>query len=401
MIMNLIIVKDKNTQKKFLDVPRKLYKNDPNWVCPLDTQIESLFDPKESRILQKGGEAVRYVLEDAQGRLTGRIAAFINPGYKDSWDQPTGGIGFFECINNQEAANLLFDKSREWLQKRGMEAMDGPINFGANHSNWGLLVDGFVQQGLGMNYNFPYYRQLFENYGFKIFYEQYTYHIDRNKPFPERFWRIAEWISNKPHHDVKYFSYKEIDKFSRDFSHIYNNTWPSFKKDFEPLHPDEIKDFWLKIKLFVEEEYITFGYIKDEPVAFFITIPDINQVLKYLDGRLNVINKLKLFYYTKINNKITRIRGFVFGIIPKYQKTGIDSVLYLYMDKALKRKGKIKEVELSWVGDFNPHMRKMWQRYGATKAKTFITYRYLFDRNAEFKRYPIPETKIKDTLEED
>ena len=175
--MNIIEVLTPADKTDFIDFPKRLYKNDPFWVCPLDSMVEALFDPLKNNAFSNG-EAKRWILKDNNGKLLGRIAAFIDMKRSAANSQPTGGIGFFEVVENKEAAFSLFDTAKAWLKSKGMEAMDGPINFGENDNNWGLLVDGFMQQGFGMPYNKKYYRSFFENYGFKNYFEQYSYHRD-------------------------------------------------------------------------------------------------------------------------------------------------------------------------------------------------------------------------------
>ena len=137
--MRLVVVSDKKTRKDFLRVPKILYRKDPFWVCPLDRDTEVVFDPGKNKLFS-GGNARRWILLGDNNQLSGRIAAFYNRDLSSRNKQPTGGIGWFECINDQGAANMLFDAARDWLKSEGMEAMDGPINFGSNESNWGLLV---------------------------------------------------------------------------------------------------------------------------------------------------------------------------------------------------------------------------------------------------------------------
>jgi hypothetical protein len=204
--MQIIEVNDRKTRREFLKVPKVLYKDDPYWVCPLDRETESIFNKDENSFFTHG-EAIRWIMKDEQGNFAGRVAAFINKNKAFSFQQPTGGMGFFECINSREAAFLLFDTCRSWLEARGMQAMDGPINFGENDVNWGLLVDGFIHPGLGMNYNPPYYRDLFESYGFKFYFEQVSNHLDLTKKFPDRFWKIADWIRNKPEYRFAHFTF--------------------------------------------------------------------------------------------------------------------------------------------------------------------------------------------------
>src|SRR5699024_6840886 len=164
--MQIIEVTDKRTQKEFLQLPVRLYKHEQNWIRPLDKDIEKVFDPTKNKYFEHG-ECTRWILVNDQQETIGRVAAFIDRKTANTFDQPTGGMGFFECINDKEAAFLLFDTCKEWLEARNMEAMDGPINFGDRMNWWGLLVDGFYEPNYGMFYHFPYYQQLFEAYGFQ------------------------------------------------------------------------------------------------------------------------------------------------------------------------------------------------------------------------------------------
>ena len=231
--MQLTEVIDKRLAKEFIRVNVEINKNDPNYIQPLDKDINEVFDPAKNKTFRQG-EAIRWILKDDEGKLIGRIAAFTNRKYKNKGDDvPVGGIGFFDCINDQLAADMLFDVSKHWLLQQGMEAMDGPINFGERDQWWGLVVQGFQEPLYGMNYNPPYYVNFFEKYGFKTQYEQITNHVDAHKPFPERFTKIAEWVSQKPGYEFKHFKASEIERFADDFMEIYNDGW----KDFENFVP--------------------------------------------------------------------------------------------------------------------------------------------------------------------
>ena len=169
-------VTSRRAAREFLDLPKRLYRDEPHWICPLDSDIENRFRPQTNELLHDG-EAIRWIALDERGRAVGRIAAFYNRELvKASEYQPTGGCGFFESIDDQRVADLLFDAARDWLAARGLEAMDGPINFGDRDSWWGLLVKGFEFTPLYCNpYNFEYYVRLFENYGFQNYFNQHTY----------------------------------------------------------------------------------------------------------------------------------------------------------------------------------------------------------------------------------
>ncbi len=392
MEYSILKVENQKHAHQFLDVAREIYKNDSNWVCPLDFEIEGIFDPSKNKFFQHG-EASRWILLDKNKKYLGRIAAFINENKVNQWEQATGGIGFFECVNNQIAANKLFDTTKKWLIERDIKAMDGPINFGENFNHWGLLVDGFSQQAYGMPYHHQYYKELFENYGFKVFFKQYTYHLDITIPFPERFWRIAERVVNKPDIECLHFNYANKKKFLNDLVEIYNDTWQTVKKDATAIDYKELDTMLSEAKDIIEEKFIWFVYKNNEPAAFFIMFPDVNQILKHLNGKLNFINKLKFAYY-KWTKTITRSRVLVMGVKPQFQRMGLESAIFYQLKKVFDGMPHYNEIELSWVGDYNPRMIKLFENTGAKHKKTHITYRFLFDKNAKFERMPIPDSKL-------
>ena len=392
--MKIIEVTDRKTRRDFLNTARIFYRRDPFWVCPLDKIVENTFDPQKNRYFTKGN-ARRWILKDNTNRFIGRIAAFYYRPYSDKNKQPTGGIGFFECINDQVAANLLFDTAKEWLLKEGFQAMDGPINFGENDNYWGLLVDGFIHPGMGMQYNFPYYRNLFETYGFRTYYEQFTYHINLTVEFPERFWKIAEWVLKKPNFSFVNVDLREVDRFINDLVKIVNEAWPSFKEDFIPLNPEVIRREFINLKSVVDEDFIWFIYHQDEPIGFFLFFPDLNMILKHLNGKLHLINLLR-FYYYKNTRTIKRVRAIAAGIVPRFQGMGLESAVFYKLRDVFRKRRWFTEIEISWVSDTNPKMRSVYEAVGSKLSKKHITYRYLFDRNAEFVRF-MPEVieKIK------
>ncbi len=382
-------VTGKRLKKAFLKVPRIIYCDDNTWVCPLDKEIESIFDPGKN-VYFKHGEATRWVLYDHQNLLIGRVAAFIDRHTASKQDQPTGGMGFFECIDDHKAANLLFDTTKEWLKERGMEAMDGPINFGETDKYWGLLVEGFTHPSYEITYNHKYYQELFESYGFRTYFKQEGFHLNVQEELPPRFKRIAEWIAQKPEYEFKHLEWNNIDQFGKDFVEVFNVAWASFKENFEPLEVTYIKKAIKKAKAIIDPDFIWIAYNKGKPIAIYLMYPDVNMILKHLNGKLTPAALIK-FLYLKKRKTMTRARGVLMGVIPAFQGRGVEAGIILNLVKAFKRKPHYTEIEFSWVGDFNPKMRKIFMSVGSVSAKHYITYRYLFDRNLEFKRYPIPE----------
>jgi GNAT superfamily N-acetyltransferase len=398
IIMKTIEVISPTQKKQFHQVPRKLYLKSEAWVSPLDNEMEDIFNPEKNNAF-KEGDACRWLLTDNHGKLIGRVAAFYQEGKTDLEQRPIGGMGFFESVENKNAAFLLFNTAREWLEKKGMKAMDGPVNFGENDSHWGLLVEGFTHPGFGMPFHKPYYRSLFEEYGFQNYFEQYSYHLDLTQVtrFPERFEKIAKWVSKKPGYSFRHFTFKETDTFIAAMVEVYNETWAVFKKDFIPLDHKKLKSSFEKAKFIIDEELAWFAYHEDEPVAFFIIFPDINQILRHLDGKLDPWGMLKFWWFKK-RGAMNRMRAVVAGVKPKYQNLGLETVIFYELFKVFRKKSFYKELELSWVGDFNPKMRSMYEAIGAKQAKTHITYRYYFEEGIKVKRY-MDEKKIRDEAE--
>jgi hypothetical protein len=389
--MKIIRVNDRKTKKDFITTAKVIYKDDKTWICPLDNDIKAIFDPAKNTYYRHG-EAERWILVDDKNNLTGRIAAFIDANLSRSYEQPTGGMGFFECINDKPSAFILFDTAKNWLKSKGMEAMDGPINFGETDKYWGLLVNGFTHPSFDVPYNHSYYQDLFESYGFKTYYKMEGFHLDIAKPLSERFLKIARWVSEKPGYEFRHFTWKDQDKFTHDFAKVFNEAWASFKVHFEPLDPEYIRGVLRKAKAIVDEEFIWLAYFDGKPIAIYLMFPDLNQILKYLNGKLDPISIIR-FFYLKKHKMMTRAKGLLMGVIPKYQGLGIESAFILNISKVFEKKPHYKEIEFSWVADFNPKMRKIFISVGSIPVKNYITYRYLFDRNKEFKRYPIPEIK--------
>jgi hypothetical protein len=382
--MEIVEVTGNKDIDAFHQVPVGIYSNDPNYIPLLRPMVEDTFNPLKNDKFREGN-ACRWILKN-NNEFIGRIAAFYDQSYASGYEQPTGGCGFFECTDDQKAANLLFDTARNWLKDHGMEAMDGPVNYGENFFNWGLLVENFQPQTFGMTYNPPFYRKLFENYGFQTFYEQYSYSLDITNPdLPDRFWKIAAWVTKKPGYTYRHFSFDDEDKLIRDFVEIHRKAW-SGHSNYKPAKFEQLKELINQSKFLLDEEFIWYVYHHDEPVAFYMMIPDVNQILKKINsGKLNLLNILKLIYY-KRKNIITRCRVIVLGVIPQFQRLGIESGIFYQLKQVMLRKPWYKDMEMSWIADFNPRMIALFKSFGADKSFTHLTLRYLFDRNKEFKR---------------
>jgi hypothetical protein len=385
--MQLFPVSDNASAREFLKVPLIIYKDDPHFIQPLDKDINDVFDPKKNKAF-RFGECQRWLLKDEDGNLIGRIAAFVYKKYKNKGDeQKTGGVGFFECIDNQDAADMLFDVSKHWLMQRGMEAMDGSINFGERDRWWGVVVKGFKPPIYLMNYNLPYYQKLFENYGFKNFYNQVCWHMFVDTQLNNKFMEQAEKYNALPEFSVVHVKKNNLKKFADDFCEVYNKAWSRHEGN-KQMNKEVAFKMFKSMKPVIDEKLIWFVYHRNEPIAFWINIPELNQIFKRFHGKFGLIEKLKLLWLRRkgVNNKFT---GVVFGVIPEFQGMGIDYYMIVEGAKVIQTKTKYQELELQWQGDFNPRILNMSKHIGAKESRLLTTYRYLFDRGKEFKRHPI------------
>ncbi len=387
--MKIVPVDDPALEKAFLQVPLDINKNNPDFIQPLNQDVESVFDPEKNKLFRRG-KAKRWLLIQKNGQYAGRIAAFVNPQYRSKGDTgPVGGFGFFDCINEQHAANLLFETAKSWLTENGMIAMDGPINFGERDKFWGMLAEGFQPPPYGMNYNPPYYKQLFENFGFQVFYNQLCFRMDvagSATQLQPKFYEAHKKFASDPSFQARMISKNNLDKYAIDFCKIYNQAWAKHEGNKEMAEKQAIRLF-RSMKSIMDEKIAWITYHNEAPVAMWINIPDLNQIFRLFKGKLNWFNKLSLLYHLKTGT-CNRFIGIIYGITPEFQGTGIDYYMIVEAEKVIKKQGRYKELELLWQGDFNQKMINISRNLGATESRRLITWRYMLDPSHNFKRHP-------------
>lgn len=387
--MKILEVTTPKEATEFLTLPVSLYKDERHWIRPLDKDIESVFNPKSNKAFRHG-TCIRWILLNDQHETIGRVAAFINQKTVTKGnDQPTGGMGFFECINNREAAFLLFSQCREWLAARGMEAMDGPINFGNRDRWWGLLIEGFENEPNYLcNYNFPYYKDFFEAYGFKVYFYQLTFHRSVAGPLSPKLAVKAELAAKDPDYEFRYLRKDELKKLPDYIHTVYNKAWANRFENPE-LTLSQAQLIVKQMKPIMDRRLLYFGFYRGEPVSFFLSLPEINQIFKYVDGKLNLIGKLKFIWHTLLRTN-RKAFGILFGVAPEHQGKGLDGAMIMESRRVLQDEYKrYDSYEMNWIGDFNPKMINIVDQVGASINKKHATYRKLFDETKPFKRSPI------------
>jgi hypothetical protein len=381
--MKIIIAQNDALMLDFIKMPLSIYKGDKNYIRPLDKDIKSVFNKEENKTF-KTGECEAWLLEQ-NGTYIGRIAVFVNKKYKQ--DIPTGGFGFFECINDQTAADFLLNAAKDWLQKRGMVAMDGPINFGERDNWWGLQIGGYQEPLYKMNYNPVYYKALLENFGMEIYYNQLCFGINRDDQYDPKFDRIAALYEKRSDITAKHMDKNNLDKFAEDFVIIYNKAFAGHGEG-KTMDIRVAKKTFATMKPVMDEKISWFAYHNDEPVAMWLNLPDLNQYFKHFNGKLGLIEKLRFLYMQKFM-KVDRFLGVVYGIVPEWQGKGVDAFMIGECRKYVVSTKAYNYFEMQWIGDFNPKMINLASSLNAKEIRRLATYRFLFDRTIPFQRMRI------------
>lgn len=385
MNLSLVSVLEKHTIKEFIEFPVRLNESNPEYIRPLDDEIEKVFSKEKNKFFRHG-ECERFIcIDTTTNKTVGRFAVFHHSKYLQN--QPTGGIGFIDFIDDKEVSQFIFDAAKKWLQDRGKEAMDGPINFGERDAWWGLLVEGFHAPLYNMNYNLPYYQKHFEDYGFQVYFHQLCFGREVNDKINEKFRSSHARISEIPGIHTECITTKNLEKYANDFVEIYNKAWAAHGQG-KQLEKRQGIAIFKSMKQVLDPNISFIVYEKEKPIAMWVNLPDLNQWFKYLNGKFSLFHKLKFLYhkYTSFNPKMV---GLVFGIIPEWQKKGVDGYIILEGQRRILSKTKYKEYEMQWIGDFNPKMINIAETLDTRVTRKLTTYRYLFDREIPFQRHPM------------
>lgn len=383
--MKIIEVTNLEESRQFIRLSVELYEKQAAYIRPLDKDIENVFDPKVNQNFENE-ECIRWILR-SDDQVIGRIAAFTRGKASLNGSHGVeGGIGFFECINDQGAADLLFDTAREWLIGKGATFMDGPINFGKRDKWWGLLTQGYeLEPNYQCNYHLPYYKKLFEDYGFEVYFEQFTFTKQIQDPLHPRLTYKAELVKKDPGYTVEHFRLRDIEAHTKAIVEIYNRAWVNHE-GVSALSLSEGEAIMNELRPILDEKIIWLVFYHGEPVAFYVNIPEANQLLKYAKGRMDMLGKLK-FLWHRWRGTNRKIVGMVFGIVPEHQGKGVDGAMIMaFADMVRRSPKKYETIEINGIGDFNRKMILVIKQVGGKVCKVHTTYRYLFDRKAPFER---------------
>lgn len=361
-------VQTKKDLMNFIKFQWKIYEGDKFWVPPLIMDRKKLLDKKRNPFFQHA--EADYFLAYRNNEIVGRIAAIKNHLHNKSHNDKVGFFGFFECINDQTAANALFDTVKNWLKERECDTMRGPANPSSN-DEYGMLIEGFDDSPrLLMTYNPPYYPDLCENYGLKKAKDLYAYKLESDKVLAsEKLKRVADIAKQRSGLVISSLDMKNFKSELEKVKYVYNKTWePNW--GFVPLTNQEMDAMAKDMKPLVEPSLVLFGSIKDKVIGFALVMLDYNQIFKKLNGKLFPFGFLRLFTEKK---KIKWVRIIILGVIPEFQKKGLDAVFYWEIVNRARNLG-ILLGEASWVLEDNDMMNRGAQVMNGEICKKYRIY---------------------------
>jgi GNAT superfamily N-acetyltransferase len=354
-------------EKAFINFLWTIYKDNPNWVPPLKMDRKKLIDRKKNPFYSHSD--MELFLAERGGQVVGRIGAIVNYNHIKEHNEQIGFFGFFESVNDQEVANLLFDKAKEYLRSKGMTAMRGPANPSVN-DEYGLLVDGFnLSPVVLMTYNPSYYVPLIESYGFTKLKDLYAYKLSQETVYTDRLVRFNELIRQKEGLTFRSINMKEFKQEVDKVKEIYNKAW-SKNWGAVPMTDTEFDALAADLKMVLEPELILMAEVKGKPIGFGLSLPDINIPLKYNKSGGLLTGLYHLFTKKK---KIDLVRIIVLGVIPEYQRTGAAGVLFYETAVRAKKLG-YKYGEASWVLEDNLMMNRAAEMMSGVRYKTYRIY---------------------------
>ncbi len=351
----------------FIDLPNRLYGNDPNYVTPLKSERLEFFDRDKNPFYRAA--KTKLFLAERDGEIVGRIATCINFAHNEYHEEQTGFFGFFDCVDDIEVASSLLKTAMIQLKRENMERMRGPMNFSSNHE-CGFLVEGFDSPPVVMmTYNPPYLPRLAEKFGLKKVMDLLAYKLTQDDPIPERVQKIVEKLRKRAGVTVRNLNMSDFENEVQKVRQIYNEAW-EHNWGFVPMTEDEFNHLSKGLKQIVEPELIFIAEHEGRPVGFLMAVPDVNQALIHLKGKLMPVGLFKLLWHTKVSNKIDGLRVITLGVVPEFRKRGLDSILYVDIYNRGIERG-YRWAELSWILETNELMRSAIEQMGADLYKRY------------------------------
>jgi len=359
---------DPKALDRFQAIPYAIYADDPNQVFPLIGEQKHFFDRKKNPFWRHA-EGELWLAED-EGRIVGRVVACIDQYNNEHHKEKVGFFGFFEVEDHPEAARALLETAAAWIAERGMDTMRGPGCFTSNHDWYGLQVDGiFNRPVVGMPYNPRYYEKQFEEFGLAGAKDLFAWELRTEGEFPPKMTRLIERILARPGLTIRPFEMKRFFEEASLVRGLYNDCW-SENWGFIPLDDEDFAYMAKDMKSMVDADYLLIAEMEGKPIGFSLTIPDFNQALQPIKGRLFPFGWLK---FMLAKRKINYGRTILMGVLPKYRRLGVDMAMVYRTMQAGFANG-IRAGECSWILADNTAMNRILEGYGADRYKTYRVY---------------------------
>jgi len=353
--------------KEFVLFPTRLYRQDSCYVRPLDSERIDFLSRDKNPFFR--GARVKLFLARRNGETVGRISTCVYYAHNELHEEQMGFFGFFDTIDDEQVGHALLKVALITLKQEGMEKMRGPASFSLNHE-CGFLIEGFDEPTvMMMPYNRPYQPRMAESFGMEKVMDLYAYTMSRYDPQPERIWRVAERLAKRSHATVRPVNLKRFDEEVDLIRKLYNEAWEK-NWGFVPLTDEEFRYTAKLMKQIIDPDLALIAMVGSKPVGFSLSLPDMNQALRYIDGKLLPFGALKLLWHTKIRRKVRGMRTITLGILPDYQKVGIDALMHMQTFKNGVRKG-YETSELSWILETNDIMNSLAVSLGSKLYKKY------------------------------
>ncbi|WP_415835677.1 N-acetyltransferase, partial [Corallococcus soli] len=364
-------VRGASDRTAFIRLPYALYRDDPNWVPPLEMERKDFLDPKKNPFFDYA--EVELFLARRGSDVVGRVAAIKNPRHMEVHGTKEGFFGLFECVNDAGVARGLLDAASAWLKARGIDRLLGPANFSSNQ-DWGLLVEGFdTPPALMMPYNPTYYLGLLETCGFTKAKDLWAYELSSSAEPPEKVARIAEKIRQREGVTVRPVNLKDFPAEVARIKEVYNSAWEK-NWGFIPFTEREFDHMAKEMKTIVRPELVLIAEVKGEPVAFSMTLPDANPAFKAANGRLTTFGlPIGLMKLVLASRSLKRLRLLTLGIKEGYRRRGLDAILYLDTLRTAKALGYTGG-EISWTLEDNHLVNRAIESMGGQRSKTYRVF---------------------------
>lgn len=365
-------VNSSSARRAFISYVYRLYQSDQFWIPPLRLDVARVLNPKKNAFFEHG-QIELFLAKDKSGLIVGRIAAIVNGMHLNKYDDGVGFFGFFECEDDSNVAQLLFETASDWLRKQGLRAMRGPVNPSLNDTA-GLLVDGFERQpAILMPYHKPYYERLLLEVGFERVMTMWSYYANARLINEERLNRGAKIVLGRnPNFTIRIIDMDDWENEVRIMLDIFNDAW-SENWGHVPMTKREIQQLSDEMRMIVIPELINFVEDDGEPIGFSASLPDLNYIFSTIrNGRLFPTGGLKLLLGMKLK-LVRETRMPLMGVKKSHHGKGVDSLIVADMLKRHRSIG-MQGCEMSWVLDSNNRMKNFLTSMGAVQENEYALY---------------------------